>query len=269
MAGWEIAWQGGGMTTSPVAEYFDGVADVYDQVLPFFASFARQVAGALDLPPGAQVLDLAAGRGALTRELAGRAGRIVAVDAAPRMVELLMRDLPAVESRVMDAAALEFPDATFDLVVAGFVMHILPDPVAAVAEVMRVLRPGGQFAFTIPGRADGSPDPWPDPLNDLFLEYRKYQVAGSGYQPNGADAEALLDQAGFTDVSRQTLEIAIGLPDGETYWRFTRSHGEGAAINGLPEGRRAELHDRIVAAVDAAGGTTLRRSATLALVRRP
>ena len=37
----------------------------------------------------------------------------------------------------------------------------------------------------------------------------------------------------------------------------------------MPADRRAELHDRIVAAVDAAGGTTLRRSATLALVRRP
>jgi SAM-dependent methyltransferase len=166
----------------------------------------------------------------------------------------------------MDAAALEFPDATSDLVVAGFVVHILPDPVAAVAEVRRVLRPGGQFACTIPGRADGTPDPWPDPLNDLLQEYRNYQVTGTGYRPNYA--EVLLDQAGFTDVSWQTLETAIDVPDGETYWRFTKSHGAGAAIDGLPDDRRAELHDRIVAAVDAAGGTTLRRSATLARARR-
>jgi ubiquinone/menaquinone biosynthesis C-methylase UbiE len=256
------------MTTSPVAEYFNGVADVYDQVIPFFASFARQVAGTLDLPPDAQVLDLAAGRGALSRELAGRVGRMVAVDAAPRMIELLARDLPAVETRVMDAAALEFPDATFDLVVAGFVVHILPDPVAAVADVRRVLRPGGQFAFTIPGRADGSPDPWPDPLEELLAEYRKYQLAGSGYRPNDADEEALLDRAGFTDVSRQTLETAIDVPDGETYWRFTGSHGVGAAIKGMPDDKRAQLHDRLVAAVDAAGGTVLRRSATLVRARR-
>ena len=38
------------MTTNPVAKYFDGVADVYDQVIPFFASFARQVVVALELP---------------------------------------------------------------------------------------------------------------------------------------------------------------------------------------------------------------------------
>jgi ubiquinone/menaquinone biosynthesis C-methylase UbiE len=255
------------MTISPVAAYFDGVADVYDQVIPFFAGFARQVAAALDLPPDAQVLDLAAGRGALSTELVGRAGRMVAVDAAPRMVELLSHDLPAVETHVMDAAALDFPDATFDLVVAGFVVHILPDPVAAVGEVRRVLRPGGQFAFTIPGRADGSPDPWPDPLNDLVMEYRKHQITGSGLRPYDADEEALLDRAGFTDVSRQTLEIALDVPDGETYWRFTRSHGTGAAINGLPDDKRAELHDRLVAAVDAVGGTVLRRSATLVRAR--
>jgi O-methyltransferase/aklanonic acid methyltransferase len=256
------------MTTNPVADYFNGVADVYDQVIPFFASFAGQVAGALDLPPDARVLDLAAGRGALTRALAGRAGRIVAVDAAPRMVELLARDLPAVESHLMDAAALELPDAAFDLVVAGFVMHILPDPVATVAEVNRVLRPGGQFAFTIPGRADGSPDPWPDPLEDLFQQYRKHQIPGTGYRPNNADSEELLTQAGFSDVTRQTLEIAIPVPDGGTYWRFTRSHGAGAAIDGLPEDKRAELHDGVVAAVDATGGTLLRRSATLIIARR-
>src|ERR1700733_5562319 len=108
------------MTLRPVVSYFNGVADVYDQVIPFFASFAKQAVAALSLPPGAQVLDLAAGRGALTRELAGRAGRLIAVDAAPRMVALLARDFPAVESRLMDAASLEFADATFDLVVAGF-----------------------------------------------------------------------------------------------------------------------------------------------------
>ena len=86
------------------------------------------------------------------------------------MVELLARDLPVVETRVMDAAALDFPDEAFDLVVVGFAMHILPDPVAAVAEIRRILRPGGEFAFTTPGRSDGSSDPWPDPLNDLVLD---------------------------------------------------------------------------------------------------
>lgn len=255
------------MSSSPVVEYFDGVADVYDEVLPFFVGFARQAVAAISLPPDAQVLDLAAGRGALSRELAGRAGRVVAVDAAPRMVERLARDLPAVETHVMDAAALGFADATFDLVTVGFAVHIMADPVAAVAEVKRVLRPGGQFAFTIPGRADCAPDPWDDPLNDLFNSYRKYRIAGADFQGNDADEEQLLEAAGFTDVSWQTLEIAIPVPDGDTYWRFVNSHGTGAVVNSLPADKRTELRHRLVTAVDTAGGTTLRRSATLALAR--
>jgi hypothetical protein len=135
--------------------------------------------------------------------------------------------------------------------------------------VKRVLRPGGQFAFTIPGRADGAPDPWDDPLDDLFNSYRRYRVAGAGFQGNDADEEALLEAAGFTDVSWQTLEIALPVPDGDTYWRFVNSHGTGAVVSALPAERRTELRDRLVTAVDAAGGTTLRRSATLALARRP
>jgi SAM-dependent methyltransferase len=257
------------MTTGPVAAYFDGIADDYEQVLPFFASFARQAAEMIEIPPEAQVLDLGAGRGALSAQLVGRAGRIVAVDAAPRMVELLARDFPAVEAYLMDASRLDFADALFDLVISGFVVHILPDPLAAVAEVKRVLKPGGQFALTVPGRPDGSPDPWTDPLDDLFAEYRKYQKDGSGRLGNGIEEGEALRAAGFADVTGRTLEVAIPVPDGETYWRFTRSTGMGTFINGLPGGKRTEFHDRLVAAVDDAGGITLRRSATLWSARRP
>jgi len=255
--------------TDPVVAFFDGIADDYDQVLPFFGCFARQIAEAIEIPPHAQVLDLGAGRGALSAEFAGRAGRIAAVDGSPRMVELLNRDLPAVEAHVMDAARLDFPDAEFDLVVAGFVVHILTDPRAAVTEVKRVLKPGGQFALTVPGRADGTPDPWTDPVTDLFAEYRKYQAAGSGRHSKYVAEDEVLRAAGFTELTARTLEIAIPAPDGETYWRFTTSHGAGMFINGLPADKRAEFRDRLIAAVDAAGEITLRRSATLWVARRP
>jgi hypothetical protein len=80
---------------------------------------------------------------------------------------------------------------------------------------------------------------------------------------------AALREAGFIDVAARTLEIAIPVPDGETYWRFTRSHGAGMFINALPDDKRTEFHDRLVAAVDTAGEITMRRSATLWLARRP
>jgi SAM-dependent methyltransferase len=260
------------MTTDSPAGYFNGVADDYDQVLPFFASFAVRAAGLIEIRPGAQVLDLAAGRGALTAQFAGRVGRVgrvAAVDAAPRMVELLHHDFPAVEVHQMDASRLDFADAVFDVAVSGFALHILPDPLAAAAEVKRVLKPGGQFALTVPGRADGAPEPWTDPLDDLFAEYRKYQADGSGRLGTDVHVGEVLRTVGFSDVTRQTLEVAIPVPDGETYWRFTLSTGMGTFIGGLPGDRRTEFHDRLVTAVDGAGGITLRRSATLWSGRRP
>jgi hypothetical protein len=86
---------------------------------------------------------------------------------------------------------------------------------------------------------------------------------------NGLSRPHLALEAGFIDLAARTLEIAIPLPDGETYWRFTRSHGAGMFINALPDDKRTEFHDRLVAAVDTAGEITMRRSATLWLARRP
>jgi ubiquinone/menaquinone biosynthesis C-methylase UbiE len=56
-----------------------------------------------------------------------------------------------VETRQAPADALPFPDASFDVATAGFVLHLVPDPAAALAEIKRVLRPGGMLFFTIVG----------------------------------------------------------------------------------------------------------------------
>ncbi|MEV5603850.1 class I SAM-dependent methyltransferase [Streptomyces sp. NPDC052299] len=94
--------------------------------------------------PGTRVLDLRAGRGALTAAALGRDCRVTAVDCAPGMVERLAVQYPQVrEARVMEVHRLEYPDSSFDLVCAGFVVHLLDDPATAVQEVRRVLAPGG------------------------------------------------------------------------------------------------------------------------------
>jgi hypothetical protein len=94
-------------------------------------------------------------------------------------------------------------------------------------------------------------------------------ATAAGYQREQVVDLARIARHPDHDVSRQTLEIAIPVPDGEIYWRYTASHGAGTVINSLPDDKRAELHHRLVAAVDTAAGITLRRSATLALAVRP
>ena len=68
-------------------------------------------------------------------------GEVVAVDASPRMVELTAR--AGVEAVVADMRQLPFADAAFDCVVVNFALYHIPDPVIAIAEFARVLKPDG------------------------------------------------------------------------------------------------------------------------------
>ncbi|GAB2618424.1 hypothetical protein Aab01nite_32180 [Paractinoplanes abujensis] len=245
-----------------VVEHFDGVAESYDEVLPFFSGFAKLAVERLAPPKGVRALDLAAGRGGMTGALLARGAVVTAVDAAPRMVALLRAAHPGVAASVMDVSRLALPDASFDLVVCGFAMHIVSDPEATLREALRVTRPGGRLAFTVPGAAgDG-----PDPLVELYAEYRQYQQDGHGRHGNDFDfADGFPGLAGLTATD---LEIAIPVPDGETYWRWSRSHGSGRFIDGLTPFRRAEMHARLLEQMVERPGFVLRRPAVLWTGRR-
>ncbi|MEH3075858.1 MAG: class I SAM-dependent methyltransferase [Quadrisphaera sp.] len=104
------------------------------------------------LRPGQDLLDLGCGPGTITADLAARVapGRVVGLDAAAGVLEeaaaLAERRGLAVEWVVGDALALPFEDASFDVVHAHQVLQHLPDPVGALREAARVLRPGGLLA---------------------------------------------------------------------------------------------------------------------------
>ncbi|HYE03728.1 MAG TPA: bifunctional demethylmenaquinone methyltransferase/2-methoxy-6-polyprenyl-1,4-benzoquinol methylase UbiE [Phycisphaerales bacterium] len=125
----------------------------------------RVAARAAGVGPGDRVLDAACGTGDLTLELArARPREVVGVDFTPEMLELARRKLAArpadprttVSFRAGDALALDFPDASFDAATIGFGLRNVAEPVRALAELARVLRPGGRVVVleftTPPGR---------------------------------------------------------------------------------------------------------------------
>jgi ubiquinone/menaquinone biosynthesis C-methylase UbiE len=90
--------------------------------------------------------DIGGGYGRLSVVLEEFADKITLVDASSQQLSLaadFLVDHPGVEKRLMDAASLDFPDASVDLVAMVRVLHHLPDPAAELAEVHRILRPGG------------------------------------------------------------------------------------------------------------------------------
>lgn len=161
--------------TQLVRRLFDDLAAEYDQHLPFFATFGRELVSWCELRPGRHVLDLATGRGAVAVPAAlavGAEGRVLAIDSAPTMVRALAADhgdLPQLSAQVMDAYRLALPDSSFDVVTCGFTLHFLEDTPRALAEAHRVLKPGGLLAFSGPGRGIRHDDRW-DFLGELFAE---------------------------------------------------------------------------------------------------
>lgn len=134
------------MTTT----YFDAVATRWNEMRSaFFAPEVREAAiRAAGVGPGMRVLDVGAGSGFVTEELLRRGAEVVAVDASRAMVDELTRRFPRASSRVADAEALPFADASFDAVFANMCLHHVERPAVALSEMARVLRPGGRVAVT-------------------------------------------------------------------------------------------------------------------------
>jgi SAM-dependent methyltransferase len=123
-------------------------APVYDRLAGWFlGGFYAGVADdlAATAAPGAHVLDIGCGPGHLLERLAHRGLVVTGIDLDPAMAERAAARLGGrAEVRVADVAALPFPDGTFDLVVSTLSLHHWAAPPAGLAELARVLRPGGR-----------------------------------------------------------------------------------------------------------------------------
>ncbi len=129
---------------------FDGVAQRYDltnTVLSFGQDrgWRRATRAALELKPGERVLDVGAGTGVSTQELARSGAYAVGVDLSVGMLRVGKRARPEVPLLAGDALRLPFGDATFDAVTISFALRNVVDTPAAIRELGRVTRPGGRL----------------------------------------------------------------------------------------------------------------------------
>ena len=136
---------------------YNAAADFYDaSPLSFWNYFGRRTIELLSLPIGAQVLDVCCGAGASAlpaAEFVGPKGRVIGVDVAQALLELArakagQRRLGNTQFELGDLLSLRFPNESFDAAVCVFGIFFVPDMVAAVQELWRCVRPGGQLAVT-------------------------------------------------------------------------------------------------------------------------
>lgn len=204
---------------------FDRVAPYYDRVnsllsLGLDRGWRRATVASLALRPGECVLDVATGTGALALELARAqaAVRVTGCDINERMLAVARRRAgEALELVQCDAAGLPFAAHSFDAASLAFAIDDMPDRDRCIAEIVRVLRPGGRFALLELSQPDVQP--WRG-LYQLYLGtfrwLRRFRVHGydhlaqeiRGYR--GATAiETLLARHGFTRYRQRSLTGGI------------------------------------------------------------
>jgi SAM-dependent methyltransferase len=103
------------------------------------------------LRPGMQILELGCGTGCLTKKLAGTGASVTAIDISPDLLKVARAECADANVNFMieNAYAMTFPDESFDSVTGSSVLHHLDVP-RALAEIWRVLKPGGTLYFTEP-----------------------------------------------------------------------------------------------------------------------
>jgi len=141
------------ISTNGVAAAYDRLSPVYDLLFGAVFRQGRRAALAAANRIGGDILEVGVGTGLSLDGYAGNCA-VVGVDISPAMLEKARRRVQVMRLgqvrrlEVMDAEHLRFADASFDAVVAQYVLSAVPDPERALNELARVVRPGGEIIIT-------------------------------------------------------------------------------------------------------------------------
>jgi SAM-dependent methyltransferase len=219
------------------------------------APIARALLQAAALQPGEEVLDVACGSGLLTRaaQLAVQPqGRVVGTDLSQQMLDAASQRSPGCSFVRADAQALDavLPAEAFDVVLCGLGLMYVPDPAAAVASMMRRLRPGGRLVVSVWGeRRDCG---WSALLPIVDARVRS-EVCPLFFGLGCGDALAeLLRGAGLRNVQAQRLVSQLAFADADAVCDAGFMGGPVAlAYSRFDAGVRAEVRSEYLGSVEA------------------
>jgi ubiquinone/menaquinone biosynthesis C-methylase UbiE len=177
------------------------------------------------LRPGLDLLDVGCGPGTITLDLARRVapGRVVGIDAAPAVLEearavAAASGGPRPEYREGDAYALAMDAGSFDVVHAHQVLQHLTDPVAALREMHRVLRPGGLLAVRDSDYAAFAIAPRDAALERWNALYHAVTARNGAQADAGRHLPAWVRAAGFAEPVVSAAASAYADPDDRAWW---------------------------------------------------
>jgi len=226
---------------------FGGAAPSYNTIGPrLFTHYAAKLVEFAGVMTAGDVLDVATGTGAVLLEAArlpGR-GRLVGVDVTKAMLtraaaEGDLRRLAGLELQLMDAHALGFPDAAFDVVFCAFAFSSFPNKPKAMYEFVRVLRPGGRVCIADAFGWYFDQDPRWVWHRHLLEEFSDLEAVTDAFGPQ--ELRDLLASSGLTKVAVKEEFYDLTFTDEEEWWRWSWSHGTRLLLNVIPGSRREDF----------------------------
>ena len=183
------------------------------------------------LQPGHHVLDIAAGTGDTSLIAAcrvGPTGHVLATDLSPSMLEVATdearkADLANVETRVMDARTLDLESDSFDAVMSRMGIMLMPERERALAEILRVLKPGARFAAIVWSTAERNLSSLlPQLIGRRHAQLPPPPPDTPGMFALGAPGllERTLSRAGFRDISVQPVPAPRSYPSSDEMMRY-------------------------------------------------
>ena len=249
----------------------------------FLAEQGQAIVDAINPTLDDQILDLATGTGEPGLSLAERAsaGRVVGLDAAEGMLRVASakaeaRGVRNYHTLTGDACDLPFDDASFDAVSCRLGLMFVPDLALALAEIHRVLKPGGVFATTV--WAGPEHNPWITALVGSIKAHLEFPVPAPGAPGmfRCADRKALqatFESVGFSVEARGLIDGEMRCRSASEYWSFmndvvppvvaTLSAADPRAVDEVERTLRGRLP---IAAED--GSIRLRAGAHLVVLRK-
>jgi ubiquinone/menaquinone biosynthesis C-methylase UbiE len=243
-------------TKQVIEQLFDDAATSYNRTGPsIFTQFGTRLVEHTPLRPGARVLDVATGTGAVLLPAArrvGSEGHVTGIDLSGAILGEAERasvteGLTNVALRKMDAEHLDFPDQTFDAVICAFSLFLFPDMEAALREMYRVSKPGGSIGISMFGK---TPPPFNPGWPILLQQFEAYQGWVRMPQPIAyapEEVEALLSRSGFRsiEIRSETNDIVYASP--EDWWAFQLTLGPRPTILRMDVETRARFKDEYLA----------------------
>lgn len=206
-------------------------AGIYEEffVPALFAGWPAHVLSAAGVQAGDAVLDVGCGTGVLAREAVtrvGASGAVTGVDVNEGMLAVARQKAPAVTWKTGPAEALPFPAGSFDRVVSQFALMFFAEPVRALAEMGRVLRPGGVIAVAVwdtlaatPGYAVVA-----EVLDEVFGPEVAQSIQAPYALGETAKLRSLFAEAGLNDVTIETVTGTACFASIEA-WMYTDIRG--------------------------------------------